>query len=88
MTRRVELGQKVRDKISGFEGIAVARTQHLNGCDRITIGPKVDKDGKLGDCETFDEPDIEVLEPAPTKTETDSEPPGGPHGHKGLQLGR
>lgn len=27
-----ELGQRVRDKVSGFQGIATSRTEHLNRC--------------------------------------------------------
>lgn len=55
------LGSKVRDTVSGITGIAVARTQWLHSCERITIQPPVDKDGKLMDAYTVDEPQIEVL---------------------------
>jgi len=43
---KIKLGDKVRCKVSGFEGIAVTRSLYLNGCERWDIQPRVDKDGK------------------------------------------
>jgi hypothetical protein len=34
------LGSRVKDKISGLEGIAVARVEYLNGNIQIAIQPK------------------------------------------------
>lgn len=58
----IYLGDKVRDKVSGFEGIAVTRHTYLNGCNRISVQPAIDKDGKLPEYEAFDEPQLEVIE--------------------------
>lgn len=58
----INLGSKVKDVVSGFTGIAISKHSYLNGCDRFSIQPSVDKDGKLPECETFDEPDLEVIE--------------------------
>lgn len=33
----VRLGDKVRDVISGFEGIATTHARHLTGCDRVAV---------------------------------------------------
>ena len=57
----IELGQKVKDKVSGFKGVAVAKYEFLNGCTRINVQPKIDKDGKLPEAEAFDEPQLEVI---------------------------
>lgn len=57
----IKLGQKARDTVSGFTGTVVARTEWLNGCVRIAIQPKVDKDGKMVDNAEFDEPQVEVV---------------------------
>jgi hypothetical protein len=57
----IELGTEVKDKVSGFTGIATAKHLYLNGCCRMTIQPKITKDGKLPDAETFDEPQLEVV---------------------------
>ena len=42
----INLGDKVKDIVSGYTGIAVCRTSYLEGCDRIAIQAKVGKDGK------------------------------------------
>lgn len=61
MKAEIELGQKIRDKVSGIEGIAVARTEFLNGCVRITLQPKGKKDGTLPDEKWFDSQQLEVV---------------------------
>lgn len=43
---KVELGKKVRDTLSGIEGIATARTEFLYGCARILVETSERKDGK------------------------------------------
>ena len=57
----IDLGKMVRDRVSGFEGIVIARTQWLNGCVRITVQGPVDKEGKFTEPQTIDEPQLEVL---------------------------
>lgn len=39
----IKLGDRVCDKVTGYEGIAVARTQFLNGCVQYTIARKLKK---------------------------------------------
>jgi len=58
----IKLGDKVKDSVSGFEGIAVSRHSYLQGCDRISIQPPIDKDGKLPDSATFDEGQVAIIE--------------------------
>lgn len=57
----IKLGSRVKDLVTGFVGIAVARCDYLNGCIRIGVQPKVDKDGKLPDTIYFDEPQLKTL---------------------------
>ena len=54
----VKLGDEVKDSVSGFKGVAVARYSYLHGCDRICLQPKVDKSGELPNEKAFDEPRI------------------------------
>ena len=61
----VELGQKVRDRITGFEGVAVAKTEWLNGCWRISIQSKELKDGAPIDPQVFDIEQLELVEDTP-----------------------
>jgi hypothetical protein len=58
----MQLGSRYRDRVSGFVGVAVSCHSYLNGCNRITLQPSVDKDGKLPECQTFDEPQLEYIE--------------------------
>lgn len=61
----IGVGTRVRDEISGFEGIAVGRTEWLYGCVRIGVAPeKLDKDGRVTPPEWFDEAQLLTLEPA------------------------
>ncbi len=77
----IKLGQEVKDRVSGFQGIAVAWTMYLQGCARVTIQPKVKKDGTLSDSKTFDEPDLIVVGDGVPYTGSYLNPPGGPHDH-------
>ena len=75
----MKLGDKVRDKVSGFEGIVTARTEWLNGCIRWSISPRVGEDGKLPDDSWFDEQQVEVLEKDPEEFfQEDIRRTGGP----------
>jgi hypothetical protein len=71
----IDLGCKVRDRISGFTGIVVARSQHIHGCNRYGVQPPIDKDKKLPDCSWFDEPALDVLA-APQKPKVTGPGPG------------
>lgn len=64
---KVNLGDEVIDTVSGFKGVAVAITEWLTGCARVTVQPKVDKDGKLSASEAFDEPMLKVTKKAVNK---------------------
>lgn len=58
---KIELGDEVRHIHTGFKGVATSRTHFLSGCDRVSVTPKVNKDGKMGDSCSFDEPELEVI---------------------------
>jgi hypothetical protein len=50
----VALGREYRNRVDGFEGTAVARTEFLNGCVQVCLqGPS--KDGKPGEEAWIDE---------------------------------
>lgn len=73
----IKLGDKARDKITGLQGIAIARHDYLHGCTRWSIQPIELKDGKPVDYSTFDEPQLEVIEAGNVPAKTGQEP-GGP----------
>lgn len=51
----IQLGQKVKDNITGFEGIVVARAIYLNGCISCQVKSQSLKDGSTINAEWFDE---------------------------------
>ena len=57
----IKLGQKAKDIVTGFEGIIVGKADYLYGCSQYGIVPKLDKDGKKGDTEWFDEGRIRII---------------------------
>lgn len=59
---KVNLGDKVIDSVTGFQGIVVAETLFLNGCTRIGVQSDKLKDGLPTDAQWFDAPQLSVLE--------------------------
>lgn len=82
MTRKIKLGDEIEDIVTGFKGIAIAKTSWLYGCDRITIQPKVDKEGKNQDNETFDEESVRLIKKEKVKGDTRKEKTGGDQNDK------
>lgn len=76
--KKIELGDTVKDSVSGFTGKAVARTTWISGCDRIAVQPAVDKDGKLPDSMSFDEPLLVIVKKAVNKNTPAMHKTGGP----------
>ncbi len=70
------LGKKAKDKISGVEGIIVAKIDYLFGCAQYGIVPPA-QDGKRMDTEYFDEGRIEITGCGITPEEVQSAGPGG-----------
>ncbi|MBC8053766.1 MAG: hypothetical protein H7Y13_11945 [Sphingobacteriaceae bacterium] len=57
---RFKLGEKAKDKVTGFEGIIIGRAEYLTGCDQYGLTPPA-KDGKVEKNEWFDEGRIEII---------------------------
>ena len=80
----INLGDKVRDSISGYEGIVIGIgiTEWLHQCRRIGIQPTaLDKDGKPMAIEWIDEPQcvvVEELNQAPTEKAENGGPKDSP----------
>ncbi len=74
----MKLGTRVRDSITGLEGVAIARTEWLYGCVRIGVQPTELRDGKPAEQVWFDEAQLEPIafqEPPP---QSPSGTTGGP----------
>lgn len=77
----VKLGSKVRDTITGFEGIATGRTVYLNGCVHVLVTRQtVDEKGSPV-AEWFDEQRVKTLEEGAFKPEPSEATAGGPAPH-------
>lgn len=59
---KFDLGDRVVDRVSGFEGIVCIRLEHLNGCRQYGMYPKVDKDGKIPDAHYIDGEQLELVD--------------------------
>lgn len=55
----IKLGERYRDTITGFEGVAVGRHEYLHGCTRITLQELTGGDIKEF---SFDAPALEAVE--------------------------
>ena len=73
--KEIKLGDLVRDTITGFEGIAVAKTDWLNGCSRFSLQSTGLHEGKVLDAECFDEMQLELVG---SKGHKPDESTGGP----------
>ena len=59
---RHNLGDKVKDVVTGIVGIVISRSESLFGCNRYWLQPQEHKDGKPADGGWYDEESLEVLE--------------------------
>jgi len=71
----LKLGEKVKDKITGLEGVIVVRSEWLYGCIRLGIQPMELKDAKPADIVEYDEAQLE-----PVAVSKKPKPRGGPSG--------
>ena len=76
---KINLGDKVKDKVTGFTGIVVCKHSYLNGCDRCTVQPPINKEKEMPLEESFDEPQLEVLKKSVIKV--GNQDTGGPERH-------
>lgn len=58
------LGKTVRDRVTGFQGVASSVSFDLYGCICAAITPLVDKDGKSQDGHWYDIHRIEIVDDA------------------------
>lgn len=67
MGDKFQLGVRVREIVSGFEGIVTGRAEYLNGCVQYLVRPKmVVKEGdqpKAPDGVWYDEQYLELVDP-------------------------
>jgi hypothetical protein len=72
----MKLGDKVKDTVTGFTGIAVCKAEWLNGCTRWSVQDQKLRNGNVGELQTFDEPQLYVVKSAAVSRGSQST--GGP----------
>lgn len=81
---KIELGDLVKDRITGFKGVAVGVTTWLFGCSRVIVQPQgLTKDGKTFESQSFDEPQLEIVKKAKQKDKPENHKTGGPRSEPG-----
>lgn len=85
----MKLGAIYRDRVTGMVGTAVRLVEFLGGCNRITLRPKVDKDGKLVDGVMIPMEQAELVDEGPAVVaEKKKTPTGGPGTSERRIMGR
>lgn len=69
----INLGDLARDTITGFTGVAVSKTEWLNGCVRVQLQNQKLHEGKPVEGQVFDIEQMELVEPRKVK----ADPSGG-----------
>lgn len=57
----IKLGDKVKDKITGYTGIVIGVSEFLQGCRRVGVQTQKLHEGKPIDAIWFDEPQLEIV---------------------------
>lgn len=87
---RIGIGDLVKDRITGFEGIAIAATFYQYGCVRILVQPqRMGKDGKIIEPQVFDDPQLKIIRVGaviPDEKEPEKKKKDGPHGARDDRL--
>lgn len=58
----MELGDRVKDRLTGFTGVVTAKVQYISGCDQMLVLPEADNANKLNSSEWFDVERLEKVE--------------------------
>lgn len=72
----IKIGDVAKDRVTGFKGVVIGRTEWLNGCARLGLQSQSLKDGSPIDAVWFDENQLELVKRSvvkPVQKET-----GGP----------
>lgn len=55
------MGLKVREKITGFEGIVTGYCIYISGCNQALVAPATDENGKHVEAMWWDEQRLDVI---------------------------
>lgn len=85
---RFELGDKVKDTLTGLEGILTYRVEYLTGCNQYGMFTGLDDKGEIRKDHQVDENRLELIEEAHykipiTENKVEVQKPGGPQTYVG-----
>lgn len=72
-TQTIQLGDRARDRITGFAGVVTGRCEYITGCDQVLLAPQA-KDGDFKESRWFDLDRCELIEAAAFPPATVSNP--------------
>ena len=81
----IQLGDEVKDRVTGLVGIATARVQYLNGCIQYGVQRPLKKDGEKLSTEYIDQGQLVWVSSGlndAKKNQTERAMTGGPQGHR------
>lgn len=58
----IKLGQRYKDAVTGFIGVAVEKADHINGCLQYALQPPTKEDGSKREAEWFDFQRLELVD--------------------------
>jgi hypothetical protein len=58
---KIKLGDKVKDKLTGFEGYVNAKAEYLYGCTQVEVQPPIDDNGNWVKSKWIDEPQLDKV---------------------------
>lgn len=76
MADKFNFGDEVKEVITGFKGIVVARYVYMNGCVRYEVQPRTTKDGLPLDGKVYDQEQLALVKAGVVKIA--AQPTGGP----------
>ena len=76
---RFELGEVVKDNVTGFEGVVLARTEYFTGCNHYGLSSQTLKDGKPLEWEWLDETRLVKVEGVERVLQESRSKTSGPH---------
>lgn len=56
----IQLGDKVKDRVTGFEGVITGAAEYLTGCRQVLVQPPA-KDGEFKEGRWIDDDRLELL---------------------------
>ena len=71
-------GDELKDRVTGFSGIAMCRTEWITNCNTYGLQPRtLTKEGNLAGRQHFDEPNLELVKASVIEQQPERVP-GGP----------